>query len=41
LEGAELRPTGLSEDPLTEAEGTDEDLAGLLRFLLGEDFTNR
>jgi hypothetical protein len=37
LEGAELRPIELSDDPLRDAEGTDEDLADLLRFLLGEE----
>jgi len=37
LEGAELRPIEMSADPLDDAEGTDEDLADLLRFLLGED----
>lgn len=36
LEGAELRPFELSTDPLDTAEGNDEDLAELLRFLLGE-----
>lgn len=37
LEGAELRPIEMSDDPLRDAEGTDEDLADLLRFLLGEE----
>ena len=37
LEGAELRPFDLSDDPLIEAQGTDEDLGELLRFLLGEE----
>lgn len=37
LEGAELRPFNLSDDPLRDAEGTDEDLRDLLRFLLGEE----
>jgi len=37
LEGAELRPVALADDPLREAEGDDEDLAELLRYLLGED----
>jgi SNF2 family DNA or RNA helicase len=36
LEGAALRPLHLSSDPLVTAEGNDEDLADLLRFLLGE-----
>lgn len=36
LEGAELQPIGESQDPLESAEGSDEDLADLLRFLLGE-----
>src|SRR5581483_7916405 len=35
LEGAELRPIEMSDDPLDDAEGTDQDLADLLRFLLG------
>ncbi len=37
LEGAELRPIQASEDPLSAAEGTHEDLDALLRFLMGED----
>jgi len=37
LEGAELCPFELSEDPLIAAQGTDEDLSELLRFLLGEE----
>lgn len=36
LEGAELRPLGESPNPLESAEGNEEDLADLLRFLLGE-----
>lgn len=36
LEGAELLPVGLSENPATDAEGDDTDLAELLRYLLGE-----
>ncbi len=36
LEGAELHPIGVSQNPLESAEGNDEDLADLLRFLLGE-----
>jgi len=36
LEGAELRPLGASSSPLESAEGNDEDLAELLRYLLGE-----
>lgn len=36
LEGAELIPANLEPNPLTAAEGSDEDLAKLLRFLLGE-----
>ncbi len=35
LEGAELRPFHLGS-PIEDAEGTDEDLAALLRYLLGE-----
>lgn len=37
LEGAELQPFKLSEDTLVDAEGDNDDLAELLRFLLGED----
>ncbi|HEY1759383.1 MAG TPA: DEAD/DEAH box helicase [Bryobacteraceae bacterium] len=37
LEGAELQPFNLALDPLESAQGDDEDLAALLRFLLGED----
>jgi SNF2 family DNA or RNA helicase len=37
LEGAELRPFELSEDPMLDAQGTEEDLSELLRFLLGEE----
>lgn len=37
LEGAELRPLDVPEDPLRVAEGDDRDLETLLRFLLGED----
>ena len=36
LQGAELRPIEQSDDPLETAEGSDDDLAALLRFLLGE-----
>ena len=36
LEGAELHPLGLSPSALDSAEGNEEDLAELLRFLLGE-----
>lgn len=36
LEGAELAPLQLSDEPAKDAEGTDEDLATLLRYLLGE-----
>jgi SNF2 family DNA or RNA helicase len=36
LEGAELSPLEQSDDPLETAEGSEEDLALLLRFLLGE-----
>jgi len=41
LEGAELIPAQLQEDPLAAAEGTDEDLGTLLRFLLGEDASDK
>jgi SNF2 family DNA or RNA helicase len=37
LEGAELRPFNLASDPLESAQGDDEDLSALLRFLLGEN----
>jgi len=36
LEGAEILPVGLSENPAMDAEGDDADLAELLRYLLGE-----
>lgn len=36
LQGAELAAFQPSEEPLDAAEGDDRDLAGLLRFLLGE-----
>lgn len=36
LQGAELAPLNSSEDPLDAAEGNEQDLAALLRFLLGE-----
>ncbi len=36
LEGAEVQPIALDADPLADAEGNDEDLAALLRYLLGE-----
>jgi len=36
LEGAEVRPLNQSDDPSADAEGTDQDLAALLRYLLGE-----
>jgi SNF2 family DNA or RNA helicase len=35
LEGAELRPIHLSPDPAVDAEGDQEDLALVLRYLLG------
>lgn len=37
LEGADLAPLNLADDPATDAEGDDGDLAALLRYLLGED----
>lgn len=37
LEGAELRPLGESADPGEDAEGDADDLAVLLKYLLGED----
>lgn len=36
LEGAELAPFHLARNPLDSAQGDDEDLSALLRFLLGE-----
>ena len=36
LEGAELSPLQQNDDPSADAEGTDQDLAALLRYLLGE-----
>ncbi|MCX4239639.1 DEAD/DEAH box helicase [Paraliomyxa miuraensis] len=36
LQGAELATFSTSEDPLDAAEGNEDDLAALLRFLLGE-----
>jgi len=36
LEGAELRPFHMSPQPLDDAEGTDEDLGELLRYLMGQ-----
>lgn len=36
LEGAEVRPLRQNDDPAADAEGTDQDLAALLRYLLGE-----
>lgn len=37
LEGAELHPIAQSTDPVDDAEGTTQDLALLLRYLLGEE----
>lgn len=36
LEGAEVRPLHQHDDPATDAEGTEQDLDALLRYLLGE-----
>lgn len=36
LEGAELSPIYLADDPATDAEGNHQDLEALLRYLLGE-----
>lgn len=36
LEGAELAPINLADDPSIDAEGNTDDLAALLRYLLGE-----
>jgi hypothetical protein len=36
LESAELAAIALSEDPVRDAEGDEEDLGTLLRYLLGE-----
>lgn len=40
LEGAELRPIAMSADPTEDADGSREDLAALLRYLLGEEETS-
>jgi hypothetical protein len=37
LEGADLQAIAMSADPSVDAEGTSEDLAALLRYLLGEE----
>jgi hypothetical protein len=37
LDGAELAPLQLAEDPAVDAEGDGADLAALLRYLLGDD----
>ncbi|NKB15733.1 MAG: DEAD/DEAH box helicase [Sphingomonadales bacterium] len=37
LEGAELSPIGLSDDPSVDAEGSEDDLESMVRFLLGEE----
>ena len=37
LEGAELLPVGMEEDPLSAAQGSEQDLEELLKFLLGEE----
>ncbi|MGW2049480.1 SNF2-related protein [Streptomyces sp. NPDC001858] len=37
LEGAEILPIELSEDPSVDAEGNTEDLEALLRYLLGQE----
>lgn len=36
LEGAEVAPINLSEDATVDADGNEEDLGALLRYLLGE-----
>jgi len=36
LEGANLGPISLSDDPSADAEGNEQDLGELLRYLLGE-----
>lgn len=36
LEGAELAPINLADDPAVDAEGNEQDLSALLRYLLGE-----
>lgn len=36
LEGAELSPVNMSDSPSGDAEGNDQDLSVLLRYLLGE-----
>lgn len=37
LEGATVRPIEQSDDPAADADGTAQDLAALLRYLLGEE----
>ncbi len=37
LEGANLGPISLADDPSADAEGNEQDLEKLLRYLLGED----
>lgn len=37
LEGANLGPISLADDPSVDAEGSEQDLEQLLRYLLGED----
>lgn len=39
LEGAELHPLAQSSNPADDAEGTEQDLASLLRYMLGEEQT--
>ena len=36
LEGANLGPISLADDPAVDAEGNDQDLEELLRYLLGK-----
>ena len=36
LEGANLVPIRLADDPSVDAEGNEQDLEELLRYLLGE-----
>lgn len=40
LEGAELRAMETSADPAKDADGTAEDLAAVLRYLLGEEVSD-
>ena len=40
LEDAELTPLGMTDSVLEDAEGTDEDIGAVLRYLLAPGFPN-